>query len=155
MADLTAGAIPKRANVPNSGVAAVTASANIVAAGLDANGLAAYTAGSSGGRVYTLLATNNDTVAVNLILYILDGASVLPLGMVLVPASSGNLAATPNVNLLDPNNATQKLVGLMVDENGNRYIPLKASQVLKCGSLAGLTALKVCYVTAIGADYQA
>ena len=155
MADLTAGAIPKRANVPNSGVGSITASSNTVTVGADANGATIYTAGTSGGRVYVLLASLNDTVAVNLILYILDGATVLPLGMVLVPASSGNIAATPNVNLLDPSNATQKLLGLPVDENGNRYIPLKASQILKGGALANLTALKILYVTAIGSDYQA
>lgn len=151
MADLTAGVIPKYANVPNGGVGSIAASSNTVTLGSDTNGAAIYTAGSQGGRVYSLVANTNDTVAVNVLLYILNGSSVRPLGIVNVPLSSGNLASVLNVNILD----STVLKGLPVDMAGNRYIPLMPSEVLKCGALANLTAAKTCWVTALGSDYQA
>ncbi len=150
MADLTAGQIPRYANVPNGGVAAIAASSNTVTLGSDTNGVAAFTAGSQGGRVYTLVANTNDTVAINVLLYILNGSSVRPLGIVNVPLSSGNAANVLGVNMLD----AAVLKGLPVDQAGNRYIPLQANEVLKCGALANLTAAKTCWVTALGGDYQ-
>lgn len=151
MADLSAGQIPLYANVPNSGVAAIAASSNTVTLGADANGATAYTAGTKGGRVYSLVANTNDTVAVNVVLYILNGSSVRPLGIINVPLSSGNVANTLNVNMLD----STVLKGLPSDMSGNRYIPLGNNEVLKCGALANLTAAKTCWVTALGSDYQA
>jgi hypothetical protein len=151
MADLTAGQIPKYANVPNGGVGAIVGSANTVTLGSDTNGATIYTAGAQGGRVYSLLGNTDDTVAVNVLLYILNGSSVSPLGIVNVPLSSGNASSTLNVNMLD----STVLKGLPVDAAGNRYIPLMPSEVLKCGALANLTATKTCWVTAIGSDYQA
>jgi hypothetical protein len=151
---LTTGQIPKVANVPNGGVAAVVP-ASVVTLGVDANGVACYTAGSQGGRVYGLVASLNDTVVANLMLYILNGATVKPLGLINVPLSSGNVSGASSVNLLDPSNATSALRGLPIDEQGNRYIPLLANEVLKCGTIVALSANKTLYVTAIGSDYQA
>jgi hypothetical protein len=153
---LTAGQIPKVANVPNSGVGAVAASSNVVTLGADASGVDVYTAAATyGGRIYSVIANTNDTVAVNIFLWILDGATVIPLGIVNVPLSSGNLGTVSAVNMLDPSNANAALKGLAIDEQGNRYIPLKGGQKLRAGSLAGLTSAKTCWITAIGSDYQA
>ena len=148
MADLVANQIPKYAINPNSGVANLTP-VNIVTLGSDANGLACYTAGVLGGRVYVLLASTTDTVAVNVFIYILNLLSVRSLGLVNVPLSSGNVANTPNVNLLDSNS----LRGIAIDASGNRYIPLNANEVLKVGTLAAMTAARTTIVTAIGSDY--
>ena len=153
---LTAGQIPKVSNVPNGGVGAIAASSNTVTLGVDTNGVTCYTAGSQGGRVYVLVASTNDTVTVNVVLWILNGATVKPLGLRNVPLSSGNVAAAPNVDLLDPSDGnTTPLRGMMIDENGKKFIPLKANEVLRAGALANLTAAKTCWVTAIGSDYQA
>lgn len=149
---LTAGQIVKVANVPNGGVALIAASANTVTLGSNTNGLAIYTAGTSGGRVMSLTAVTDDTVTVNVFIYIYRGSTVIPLGLVNVPLSSGNtFAARYNVDLLDGIN----IVGLPVDNTGKRYIPLMANDVLKCGALANLTAAKTCWVHASGNDYQA
>lgn len=151
MADLTAGEIPKYSNVPNGGVALIAASSNTVAIGVDTNGASCYTAGSSGGRVYALLASTNDTVTVNVFVWILRGSTVIPLGLVNVPLSSGNVTAVANVTFL---NGTV-LAGLPYDNQGNKYIPLNANDVLRVGALANLTSGKTCWVSAIGSDYQA
>lgn len=148
---LTAGQIPKVANVPNGGVALIVASANTVTLGSNANGVACYTAGSAGGRVMSLTAVTDDTVAVNVFVYIYRGTTVIPIGLGWVPLSSGNTnAARFNVDFLDGIN----IVGLPIDNTGKRYIPLMANDVLKVGALANLTAGKTCWVHASGNDYQ-
>lgn len=154
MADtaLTAGMIPLVANVPNGGVALLVASANTVTMGSGTNAATIYTAGSKGGRVVSLTAVTDDAAVAPLVhVFILRGATVIPLGTVTVALSSGNtLAAKLNVDFLDGVNIT----GLPVDEMGKRYIPLMAADVLKCGVLINLTAAKTCYVQAYGNDYQ-
>lgn len=148
----SAGQIPLVANVPNGGVALIAASANTVTLGSDTNGATIYTSGTKGGRVYSLSAVTNDTVTVNVFIYILRGATVIPLGLVNVPLSSGNTnAARFNVNFLDGVN----ILGLPRDNASNYYIPLMPNDVLKCGALANLTAAKTCWVQAQGSDYQA
>lgn len=152
MADLTAGQIPKVANVPNGGVALISGSANTVTLGSNTNGLAVYTAGSQGGRVMSLTAVTDDTVTVNVHVYIYRGTTPIPIGLVNVPLSSGNTnAARFNVDFLDGVN----ILGLPVDNTGRRYIPLMPNDVLKVGALANLTAAKTCWVQASGNDYQA
>jgi len=150
---LTNGEKPKVANVPNGGVGAIAASSNVVTLGSNTNGATIYTAAATyGGRVMSLIASTDDTVTVNVYLYILNGATVKPLGLVNIPLSSGNTqAAKLVVDFLDG----VAIPGLPIDNAGKRYIPLMGGEVLKCGSLAGLTAAKTCFVTAIGMDYQA
>jgi len=148
---LSAGQIPKVANVPNGGVALIAASANTVTLGSNTNGATAYTAGTEGGRVMSLTAVTDDTVTVNVFVYIYRGSTVIPLGLVNVPLSSGNTnAARFNVDFLDGIN----IVGLPIDNTGKRYIPLLAGDLLKVGALANLTAAKTCWVSAHGNDYQ-
>lgn len=149
---LSAGQIPLVANVPNGGVALIQASSNTVTLGNNTNGATIYTAGSHGGRVMSLTAVTDDTVTVNVFIYIYRGTTVIPLGLVNVPLSSGNTnAARFNVDFLDGIN----ILGLPIDNTGKRYIPLMPNDVLKCGALANLTAAKTCWVHASGNDYQA
>jgi len=150
MADLTAGMIPKVANVPNGGVALLTGT-SIGTLGSNTNGVTIYTTGADGGRVMSLTATTDDTVTVNVFIYILRGATVIPLGLVNIPLSSGNTnAARFNVDFLNGTN----IVGLPLDNTGRQYIPLMPNDVLRCTSLANLTAAKTCWVHASGNDYQ-
>ncbi len=148
---LTTGQIPKVANVPNGGVGVVAASSNIATLGSNTNGVDVYTAGSQGGRIISLTGVTDDTVTSNIFVWILRGATVIPLGLVNIPLSSGNTnAARFNVDFLDGVNIT----GLPIDNSGKRFIPLLAGDKLRVGSLAGLSALKSTWVTAHGADYQ-
>jgi hypothetical protein len=146
---LNANQIPVYGISPKNSVADLNA-ASAGTLGADTNGVAAYTASASGSRVYSLVATTTDTAAVNLFVYILDSATVIPLGIVNVPLSSGNLANTLAVDVLDPT----VLKGMPIDNTNKRYIELKASAVLKVAVLANMTAAKHCYVSAQGADYQ-
>ena len=66
---LAAGQIPKVANVINSGVGVLTGT-TIGTLGSNTNGVTIYTAGSAGGRVVSLMASTNDTVTINVFLYI-------------------------------------------------------------------------------------
>ena len=148
---LTAGQIPIVANVPNGGVGVIAASSNIVTLGSNTNGATAYTAGTKGGRVMSLTAVTDDTATVNVFVWILRGSTVIPIGLVNVPLSSGNTnAARFNVDFLNGAN----IVGLPVDNAGRQYLPLMPNDVLRVGSALGLTAAKTCWVQASGNDYQ-
>lgn len=152
MADLTAGQIPKYAVTPATGVGVIAASSNTVTLGSNTNAATIYTASANGSRIYSLMGSTDDTVTVNVFLFIYRGSTVQPIGMVNIPLSSGNTnAARFPVDLLDPVN----LPGLPIDNTGKRYIELGPNDVLKCGALANLTAAKTCYITAQGADYGA
>jgi hypothetical protein len=147
---LTAGQIPKLANVLNGGVGVLTGT-TIGTLGSNTNGVTIYTAGASGGRVLSLMASTDDTVTVNVFLYILRSSTVIPIGMVNIPLSSGNTnAARFPVDFLNGTN----LPGLPIDNTGRQYIPLLSNDVLRATSLANLTAAKSAWINAAGADYQ-
>lgn len=146
---LTAGQIPKVANVLNSGVATLTGITS-GSLGTDQNGASGYTAGASGGRVISLMASSDDTAIVNVYVYILRGATVLPVGLVPVAINSGNVTGTRNVDCLNGTN----IPGLPVDNTGRQYIPLLAGDVLKFSTLVNVTAAKKCILTVHGLDYQ-
>ena len=145
---LTNGQIPNLANTLNSGVAVLTgATASTV--GVDTFGFPAYTAGTFGGRVYSVMASSTATAS-NIFAYILRGSTVVPLGLVPVAANAGNVTGTRNIDFLDGVNIT----GLPLDNTGKRYIPMMPNDVLKFSALATLAAARV-FVTCHGADYQA
>ena len=148
---LSNGQIPVLANVPNSGVA-VLSGTTVGALGFNTNGVTIYTAGSLGGRVYSLMGFTNDTVTINVWVYILRGSTVIPVGLVNIPLSAGNTnAARFNTDFLDGIN----ILGLPLDNTGKRYIPLQGSDVLRASTLANLTAARTAWIVAHGADYQA
>ena len=146
---LTAGQIPVLANVPNSGVAQLTGT-TIGTLGSDTNGVTIYTAGTLGGRVFTLTGVTSSTVTVNTHIYILRGTTVIPVGLCNIPVSSGNtLAARYNVDYLDGVN----LLGLPLDNTGKRYIPLLGGDILKATTIINIAAGSA-WLSAHGADYQ-
>ena len=147
---LAAGQIPIVANVINSGVGVLTGT-TIGTLGSNTNGITIYTAGSKGGRVISLMASTDDTVTINVFLYIYRGTTVIPVGLVNIPLSSGNTnAARFAVDFLNGTN----IPGLPIDNTGRQYIPLLASDVLKATTLANLSSTKSAWVAAHGADYQ-
>jgi len=146
---LTNGQIPVLANVPNSGVGFLSGT-TIGTMGSNTNGVTIYTAGSLGGRVYSLIANSTDTAISNVYIYILRGSTVIPIGLIPVAINSGNVTGTRNNDMLDGNN----IVGMPLDNTGKRYIPLLGNDVLKCSTLVNVTATKSVWVSAFGADYQ-
>jgi len=146
---LVNGQIPILANVINSGVAVLTGT-TIGTLGSNTNGVTIYTAGAYGGRIYSLIASAANAAITNVFIYILRGATVVPIGLVAVAINAGNITGTRNNDMLDGLN----LVGMPLDNTGKRYIPLMPNDVLRCSTLVSLAA-NSCYVTAHGADYQA
>lgn len=128
------------------------------ALGADTNGVSIYAspsaAGAIGSRVEQLLINTNDTAIVNVFIYILDsdGSTVIPLGIINVPASSGNSGSLASVDALSASGVS--LQGCKKDNTGKFYFDLSAGQTLKCSVLANMTAAKKCWVTAGGGNYQ-
>jgi len=145
-------AIIKVANVPNAGVAVLTGT-TIGTLGSNTNGTTIYTAGANGGRVISLTASTNDTVAINTFVYILRGGSaVIPVGLVNIPVSSGNTnAARFVVDFLNGIN----IPGLPIDNTGRQYIPLMPNDVLRATTLANLSGGTSAFIMANGMDYSA
>lgn len=148
---LTNGQIPILANVLNSGVAVLFSATTVGTLGSDTNGVGAYTAGTLGGRVYSVMGSTTFSTAIsNVFTYILrNNSTVIPLGLVPMAISAGNVSATRNIDFLDGVNIT----GLPLDNTGKRYIPLMPNDVLKFSTLASLTTFRT-FITCHGADYQ-
>lgn len=145
--------IPTYATVLNGGVAKPTGSSNTVTLGVDTNGVTAYTAGAYGGMVTSLTGVTDDTVTSNIFVWILNGSTVKPIGLVNIPLSSGNTnAARFNVDFLDGVN----ILGLPLDPaTGKRYIQLLAGETLRVGALANFSSGKSAWITAMGQDFAA
>jgi hypothetical protein len=86
-------------------------------------------------------------------IYILRGGStVIPIGLVNIPVSSGNtFAARFAVDFLNGTN----IPGLPLDNTGRQYIPLLAGDVLRATTLANLSATRSCFIQSSGLDYLA
>jgi len=142
---------PVYARTINVGVGVLNA-ATAGALGTSTNAVTVYTAGANGGRIESLVANSDDTAAVNLFVMLVDGSSnVYPLGIVNVPASSGNLGTVQNIDMLD--GAGVRVNGMLIDTNGKRYISIPASWTLRVSTLANMTAARKCHVTAQGFDF--
>ena len=151
--DLSAANYAKYATVLNSGVCKLGDGASTVGAtALGVDGIAAdakvcYTAGAYGGICESIIVSINDTAAVNVFVYKLDGATVHPLGIVNVPINSGNLGTAYAVDIVST------LVGLPINSVYRKYIPLKAAQTIKVAVLAAMTLNKVLFASATGVDF--
>ena len=152
---LTAGQIPRVANVITAGRVAVINATGVVTLGSDTNGQTLITADATyGGIVDHLTITTDDAAIAPLVhIYIKNGSDITPLGTVLVPVSSGNTSAVRwNVNCLDG----AAILGLPIDGKGNRYIKLGAGDILKAGVLTSApTAGKTVWLRSAGANFQA
>jgi hypothetical protein len=149
---LPAGSLVRVANQPNGGVAVLTGT-TIGTLGSNTNGTTIEAAGTYGTRIISLTATSNDTVARDVFVYILRGGStVIPLGLVNVPLSSGNTnAARFAVDFLNGTN----IPGLPLDNTGRQYIPLLGGDVLRATTLTALTGGASIFIQASGLDYLA
>jgi hypothetical protein len=145
---LNANNKPVYAITPENAVGALSNGSSVVTLGSDTNGVTVFTASASGSRVYGLIASNNDTNAVGMLVYIKLSSTIIPLGIVNIPASAGNTTAAGNFDVL------ANLSGLPYDNTGKVYIEMAASAVLKVGNIASQTSAKTVYVSALAADYQ-
>lgn len=134
----------------NNGVGVLDA-ATAGALGADTNGQTILTAGANGSRVESLIINSTEAVIQNYLVYIKNGSDIYPIGIVSIPANSGNSSSTPAIDVLSSAGTT--LQGLPIDSNGKRYISMKPSDILKFSSLANMTTAKKTWATAMGGDY--
>ena len=118
--------------------------------GSNTNGVTCFTAGTHGAICESIVISTDDTAAVNVWLYIYRGTTVIPLGIVNVPLRSGDLGTVSNVDALAGSGIS--LIGLPVNAQGKRYIPLEGGDLIKFAVLANMTAAKNLFVTCIGFD---
>lgn len=104
---------------------------------------------AAGTKVTSAFVHSDDTVARDLQLGIVRGATFYPIGTVPVAIGAGNSSAVPNVNLLDP----AYIKGLMQDADGNYYVLLKSTEKLSAKSLTTVTAAKTLTLQGFGADF--
>lgn len=108
-----------------------------------------FTAAATDSDVKAIIATSNDTAAINLQLWICRGGVDYLLGTINVPIGAGNSSGVPAIDLLNAVN----IAGLPLDYIGKRYIPMKTGDTLKVGCLVTITTAKTCYVSVLGQDY--
>lgn len=156
---LLAQNMAKFATVLNGGVAVLGTGASTVGAtavnvdGIAADAKVAYTAGAYGGYVESLILSTTDTAAVNVVVYLMDGATVHHLGIVNVPASSGVLGTVNPIDAI--NGSGVGLQGLPQNSVFRKYIPMNPNMTLKVASLAAMTANKILIAKTTGLDYIA
>jgi hypothetical protein len=109
-----------------------------------------YTAGTQGGVVESLGATNTDTAAATVLqLYVNDGSIDHLIGTVNVPISSGNIITVPTVDILRNSQIPQ----LEFDAFGNKVIKLKAGYILKVAATVTVNSGKAVDVVGHGGDF--
>ena len=97
-----------------------------------------YTAGVDDAVLKTLHCTSTDTAAMNVQLWVNDGAADRLVGTINVPANSGNNGTAPSVDML----SGTAIPGLGFDQNGKRILMLKAGALVKVAVLVTVTAAK-------------
>ena len=145
----------KFATVLNGGVAVLgTGASTVGATAINVDGIAAdakvcYTAGANGGFVESLMVSTNDTAAVNLIVYKMEGATVHHVDVVNIPIASGTNGVAPNVDVL------AAIKGLPVDFKFRPYLQLRPNMTVKVAVLAAMTANKILIAKSTGVDFSA
>jgi hypothetical protein len=100
---------------------------------------------TEGGKLTAIACGTDDTADVNMKVFINDGSTDYLVGVVNVPAGSGQDGSTPTVNLLDP------VMLPFLDALGQLALP--GGYSVKAGCLATMTAAKTTTVVAIGVDF--
>lgn len=103
------------------------------------NKILLVTPGASGSKVEGLSIASTDTAARDVQLVATKGAVDYILTTVTIPANSGNLAATPPIDLFSLTNYP----GVKRDQDGKGYIMLDASTTLSIKALTTVTAAKL------------
>ena len=108
-----------------------------------------YTASAEDAVVKSLMATSDDTAAMNIMLAINDGVADHPIGTVNVPIAAGTNGTTAAVDLFN----SSMLPGLPMDQYGKRILPMKNGYLLKAKVLVAVTAAKTVAITGVVEEY--
>lgn len=107
------------------------------------------TTGVNGSKLIGLIASNTDTNPYNIQVKITNSSVDYIIETKAVPASAGNTAGVPAVNMLDPT----LIVGIPVDSDGNPFLFLGANDTLTVASLTQVTSGKVINLIAVYSDF--
>lgn len=107
------------------------------------------TAGTSGSRRFSLACTNTDTIAYTLAVSRVRAATSYLLATVTIPASAGNVAATPRVQVL----SAATFPGVPLDPNGNPFLTLQSGDTLTIAVSSAVTSGKVVACESSGVDF--
>lgn len=107
------------------------------------------TGGTNGSKVTGLLARSTDTAARVLNLRVNRSSTYFYLPSVNIPITAGFDGATASVDLMGSTNGP----GYPIDNDGNHYLFLQASDILEVASQVTVTTAKEIDVTAIYGDF--
>ena len=108
-----------------------------------------YSGGANGSRIDNIVVTSTDTSNRDLQFYITSGGTDYLIATLQAPQGSGN------TNNVYPVNVFQSLpfAFLNYDPNGNKYLYLDSTDVLKVKCTATVTTAKVIQLVTFGGDY--
>lgn len=108
---------------------------------------------TNGCKLESIMVSSTDTSARNFNLYINVSATNYLIGTVAIPASSGNSATIPAVNLLQALTGVSFLIPLPKDANGNPYIYLDKNTSLFAAPATSITSADVWNIVCMGGAY--
>ena len=107
-----------------------------------------HTAGATGSKVVTVVATSTDTVARTAQVWLTRSAVSYLLGSVVIATLAGTDGATATAGLLPAS-----LLPLPTDNDGQRYLFMVSGDTLQVGMTVAVTAAKEIDVLCIAADF--
>lgn len=108
-----------------------------------------YTAGASGSKITSLIATSTDTSSRDVEISITNGGTSYAIGTVSVVAGAGTSSGVNSVNMLNLSN----IPGLPVDSDGQPYLLLISGDTLTLSALVSVTTAKTITISAFGGDF--
>lgn len=112
-----------------------------------------FTAGSNGSKVVAVLVNTTDGTATHVLtLQVKRSSTGYPLINYTLPINSGGDGSTASVDMFAGGPAGL-LLGLPVDNDGQKYLLLKSGDTLELTFATALTSGKNIYVHVIGADF--
>jgi hypothetical protein len=106
------------------------------------------TAGANGTKIENIIAYSTDTSDRDLVLYVKSGSPDYAITTIKIPLTAGSVDTIPPINLLASSQFPAN-----VDAQGNRYMYLTASAVLRGACGTTITAAKVINLFIQSADY--
>ena len=110
------------------------------------------TAGSNAGsKIEWINAATSDTAVNNVTFYLYNGTTSYPIGVIQIPAGSGNTYNVPPISVLNYVNlstSTQNFPQFTFDGNGNKFLYLASGWSLQVSVLAAVTSGKQLTLTA-------
>jgi hypothetical protein len=107
------------------------------------------TAGAEGAKVVMINVASDDTATADVLLWETIGGTDYLLGMKTIPITAGFVTGTPAFNFFDG----IQIPSIPIDRDGQRYLFVPTSGILKVSVKVAVTAAKTLYFFAAGFDF--